>query len=464
MRKLARVGRPPRREWSSARTSDSRSVDHPAVAGGVERPGQLALELRHLPRMVGIDVGQSGYTGAQRHHPLLERAGRRERGDAAVEAVDQLGEAPEQLEVAAADVVERQAAADVAVVVATHRGAEQQPVEPCPPGVVGEALHVEPTALLGVEAPADAGRADPVGDAGEVVVVEREPAAYDVGACQVEHLAGGDPAAGQLDQPGGDPEQGVGARQRPVGEPHPQPVGGVAVLDHALEPEPGRDQRRVGLDVGAHDEDVARLEGGVVVEQPDQHLAEHVDLARRAVAGVDLEAVVVDGGHPTRPHRLVGSAVGTKVVLEPAEQRRPVLDLGGRGDVDPHAVEDPAQLTGVAAQRGEQRVVDPLGGRVVVAGDDAADSSQRVPERGRGLRQPEVDVASLAESRQQLDLGHRQPGVAEQGQPVGQVEPGITVAQPPHGLGVPHVGRRLTDPDEQPTPELGLPGQVAVEG
>ena len=43
-------------------------------------------------------------------------------------------------------------AADVAVVVAAHGHAQQDPVEPGPPGVVAEGLHREPGPLLGVDA------------------------------------------------------------------------------------------------------------------------------------------------------------------------------------------------------------------------------------------------------------------------------------------------------------------------
>jgi hypothetical protein len=61
---------------------------------------------------------------------------------------------------------------------------------------------------------------------------------------------------------------------------------GVVVV---LQAERGRDERRVVLDVGAHDQDVARLQRRVVGEQAGDHVAEHLDLPGRAVAGVHLE-------------------------------------------------------------------------------------------------------------------------------------------------------------------------------
>ena len=64
----------------------------------------------------------------------------------------------------------------------------------------------------------------------------------------------------------------------------------------------------------------------------------------------------------------------------------------------------------------------PLGRAVVAARNHAVEVGERVPQRGRWLWQPEVDVAVLAERPEQLDLGNRQPGVAEQRQPVREVE------------------------------------------
>ena len=76
-----------------------------------------------------------------------------------------------------------------------------------------------------------------------------------------------------------------------------------AVGGHVGEPEARGDERGVGLDVGAHHEDVARLEGRVVLEQPDQHLPEHVDLACGPVARVHLDGPVVVGEDPAGPVR-----------------------------------------------------------------------------------------------------------------------------------------------------------------
>ena len=71
------------------------------------------------------------------------------------------------------------------------------------------------------------------------------------------------------------------------------------------EPEPRLDQGREGLDVRAHHHDVARFQGGVVLEQPDQDFTEYVDLSARAVAGMHLDRAVARV-EPSRAQRSRG--------------------------------------------------------------------------------------------------------------------------------------------------------------
>ena len=129
-----------------------------------------------------------------------------------------------------------------------------------------------------------------------------------------------------------------------------------------------------------------------------------------------------------------------------------------------HRLQGPLQLTHVATQRGEQRVADPLVGDVLDARHGPAEVGQRRPQRGGRVRQPEVHVAVLPERAEQLDLGHRDPGVAEEREPLREVD--LLGAVPHDGehvemtsvrRGQAHLG------DEQP-PQLGLPEQVLVEG
>ncbi len=154
---------------------------------------------------------------------------------------------------------------------------------------MGHTLQCVRTALLGPHAPADAGAAGPVPQPLEVVTREPERAAHRRSRRQVEDLAGGDPPVGEAQQPGQGVQQGVGLPERAVGQPHPQPVAGVTGTGL---PERRPHQRRVGLDVGTHDEHIARLEGRVLDEQVQQGLAQHLHLTGRAVAGVHLDGAV----------------------------------------------------------------------------------------------------------------------------------------------------------------------------
>ena len=178
--------------------------------------------------------------------------------------------------------------------------------------------------------------------------------------------------------------------------------------------------------------------------------------------------------------RLRSSAAGTRADRSSASGRGwrggragasragsgPVLRRGRRGAGDARRRRGaPAQLAGVAAQGGQQRVVDPLGGRVVVARDRprrARGGRPRAPARAAGARGGR-HVARRA--RQQLDLGDRQPRVAEEGEPVGQVElRSVRSAAAPPSRSCRTSGGGAGDPGEQPTPQLGLPEQVGVEG
>ena len=68
-------------------------------------------------------------------------------------------------------------------------------------------------AVLLIEPPSDVRLTHPVGDAFQIVVGEAEPGPHRRGLGQVEHLGGGDPAAGQGEQLGGHRQQGVGLHQ-----------------------------------------------------------------------------------------------------------------------------------------------------------------------------------------------------------------------------------------------------------
>ena len=237
-------------------------------------------------------------------------------------------------------------------------------------------------------------------------------------------------------------EQRIGARQRAVGEPDPQPVGGVAVRHHALEPEAGRDQRRVGLDVGAHHEDVAGLEGRVVVEQADQHLPQHVDLTRGAVARVDLEAAVVGsrtGGAPRRRGRgwRAGRA-GASRAAWPArldgERRGPARPRRRRGPGSARGCHGPARPAagGGPARRTRRRRARPRR-RARAARPRARPRAAAATGARRALAERASSSTSVTGSRVWPKSDSRS----------GRSSAVAAATQPGHRLGVPHIGRRL---------------------
>ena len=283
--------------------------------GGAEHRGELAVHLCGLPLVAAPDGGQLVDTVADRGQPVGDR----------VAPVHPVGDRPQpcealrqpagEVDAGAPDVVERQRGAEEPVGVVADRDPGEHAVETEGPGVLHVALEAERLAVRGVEGPADAGVLHPPGDGLEVGVGEPEAAAHRIGGQQVQDRAGLGPPPGEVEQTADDGEQRVGLGQRPVGQPDPEPVTGVpADVTH---PERGGHQRRVGLDVGAHHEDVARLQGRVVVEQAEHHLAQHLDLARGPVAGVHLDRPVarVDAALVGRRY-----GVGRKIGLQPAEE------------------------------------------------------------------------------------------------------------------------------------------------
>ena len=279
----------------------------------------------------------------RRSRPPTRRsaASRLERVERLLEPVDQLGEAPGEVDRAAVDVVEREHAREQPPLVLGHRHADEHAVQARAPRAGRQVAELERRAVLRVEAPADAGRGDPVLEPHEVVVVEPEAPPDRLAVGQVEHLRRGQPLVGQVEQARDRAEDRVGLAQRAVGEPDAQvrrhEVGRARVRlvllhDRLAHAERGLDERRERLDVRAHDDHVARLERRVLGEQVQDRVAQHLDLARAPVAGVDLDAAVARVEH--RAVVRAGSAAGrrarrpgcARAAIPPAARR----DGGGR--------------------------------------------------------------------------------------------------------------------------------------
>ena len=222
----------------------------------------------------------------------------------------------------------------------------------------------------------------------EVVVGEAEAGPHRRGLREVEHFTGGHPATGKGEQLRRHAEQRVGLHQRPVREPHPQPVRGMHTFDHVAEAEARDDQRRVGFDVRAHDEDVAGFQRLVVAEQAEQNLSQNVDLAGGPVTAVHLHRAVVGAKRPPVASHRVGGDVG----LQPAQQR--VGALGAwQVFVGARVVGQAAlQFAEVAAEGGQQRMVDFAVAGVFATRDLAADAGERLPQVVARVGQPQVEI------------------------------------------------------------------------
>ena len=169
-------------------------------------------------------------------------------------------------------------------------------------------------------------------------------------------------------------------------------------------------------------------------------------------------ALVDASGRGWRAGRAGASRAGSSARRRPAR-------ADGVADREARAVEGALQLAGVAAERGEQRVADQLGRRVVVAGD----RRRRAPasashSAGEGCGSQRWTSRCSPSAREQLDLGRPAAGCARTAT-AGRA--GRAPAPPSRSRrerrGVPDVGRRRVDPRQQPPPQLGLPGQVGVE-
>ena len=376
----------------------------------------------------------------------------------------QLGQPAGEVDARGADVVERKRGADPALCIVGHGHPREHAVEPEPPRVLHVAPQAEGPTVVGVEGPADARGLDPCADRLEVVVAEPEPAAHGPGGAEVEHPAGLGPSASDAEQAVDDGEQGVGLRKRPVGEPDLEPVAGMPLAPNSTstagtaEAEGRLDERCVGLDVGAHHQHVTRLERGIVGEQTEDHLPQHLDLAGVPVAGMHLHAAV---GGVEGPLVRSGERVGFEVVLEPPEQGAWALGSGTDGVVDVDERHERAlQLADVTTQRREERMVDALVRGVVAARQSAGQVDQRVPLGVGRVRQPDVHVAATPEGTEQLGFGDRNPGVAEQREPRRQALRSLALAQRSDDARVAFCRRRRVGGGEQVTPQLGLPAQV----
>ena len=241
--------------------------------------------------------------------------------------------------------------------------------------------------MLRVEAPADEGLLHPLLESEQVLVTELEPAADRLSSGKVEDLGCGDPRRCELEDLGQHAHHGIGLTEGTVGQPDlEQALRAPRPVAEGLLPEGRLDQGRKGLDIGAHDDDVPRFEGGIVLQQVQDRVAQHLDLAAPPVAGVDADAVVL--GLEQRCGVVVVAdahrgTVGADVVLDLLQQGAGSFGRGGgrgRRFGLRRATEHELHLTRVPPPRRQQRVVRRRGRWVLTPHDGARGRADRGPE------------------------------------------------------------------------------------
>ena len=342
----------------------------------------------------------------------LRRAAARRR--AALQPVDELGEAARRGR--SRRCRRRRAAARRRTAAARPRSSSRRRSSRSSPArhvPAGERLELERRAVRGVEAPADAARRATQSSirarSSSSSRKRRRTGSRSARSSTCEAVSR---CVGELEQPRDDAEHRVGLAQRAVGEPDAQvgraDAGGQrsssSSSDDLAGAERRLDQRRERLDVRAHHDHVARLERRVLGEQVQDRVAQDLDLAGAAVAGVDLDAAVA--GSSAGARRRAGSGARRRRSARTSAWRRASsvpapCATGWWWSTCSPAPEHELQLARVLAPGGEQ----PVARRASRSGPSARRDDRRralrdlLPQRGRGVQQEEVDVAAARRAR-----------------------------------------------------------------
>ncbi len=264
---------------------------------------------------------------------------------------------------------------------------------------------------------------DPLLGPREVVVVEAEPPAHRLAVGEVEHLRGGHPPAGEVEQLGHDAEDRVGLAQRAVGQ-----------ADAQVCARRRRPRRLAAPNVAWISGANASMSGHMTMTSRGSSVGSSSSACRIASRSTSTWRArpwqawtwmlrSCGPGAGSGSGRRSSRTAGLDALQQRLRARRDrVVVVCARGR--------PAQLqlAGVAAPGGEQRVADLGRGRVVGAADGAG-PAQPLPQRGRGVQQEEVDVACVRQRLQDLELGAGKAGEAEDGQSRREVEQARVGAQ-----------------------------------
>ena len=428
-------------------------------AGLLVEVAEQPVELVALP---GVALGRAGQELGRprdRSRPPGDGLGLAESGERVVQTGDELGQAAGQVDRPAVDVVEWQDAVHQAPLVLVHRHAHEDATQPRGPGALLDLLQPERRA-------AAASRPQRM----PLSLIHSSRRARSSSSRPKRRRTGSWPARSRTceaatrssassSRAAVTPSTGLvwrsarsASRTRRSGAAAPRRL---AVLVGRGGAEGRVDERRERLDVRAHDDDVARLEGRVLAQEMEDRVAHDLHLARAAVTGVDLDAAVARGEDDVAGRRLVGAHVGLD-----ARQHR----VGGLLDrvvmvLVLDALQDDLHLARVAPPRGEQPVDGNAGRRVVLALDvpRRGDGADLVPQRGGGVQQEQVQVAPRGERLEDVAVARgkaSQPEDRDLRRELDDLRLGLEHAARPLQ---PLRGPRFADARPQAAPELPLP-------
>ena len=270
--------------------------------------------------------------------------------------------------------------------------------------------------MRGVDAPADVIARDPEADRLQLALADLEALAHRAALQQLQHFARGEAASVQIQQPQ------EGARDAAL-RAHAAIRDGVGDARRLAlrRAEDGLDVGRVRLHARHGHEHVLRREAGERVEELEELIVQHLHLAHRPVAAVDLDGAVAGGerrrARSSSPRTSKISACTCASMLPPAGGRKDSCHSVGSRSCTATLKARPARpkeaSSSLPVSRCRSAAVWP-GLRVAL--QDApllGRAAQVAPELIGRLEEKEVHLHGAADFREQSQVKRRQAGDAE---------------------------------------------------
>ena len=268
----------------------------PASCRGVgPQPGHQGHGVVELASVVGVH-GHERFDGVRHDDgPTVGVMRAATPAGQCVQGIDHVHQPPHGVDVAASQIVKgHDTVGGLTHVRRLHQQPGRQPVQTLTPGAVVEPRGVVPwgfTAVDGVDAPPGVEIVEPSRNGVEVIIGDAEPTTHRTPCEQAPNLADRKPPTHSCQQRiEGVGHCGGGGRRR-VDDFHRQTHTTGSGGQHRPH------KRSEDLQVGADHHDVPRGDGGIVVHEVQQCIAQHLNLTAGAMALVDLDAAVAPGQH-----------------------------------------------------------------------------------------------------------------------------------------------------------------------